>query len=131
LTEPSDTTNLTFSEYQAFTETVSLYPRYTENPSKFEKLLCLFPRLCGLFGEGGEFAEIIKKAIRDKDWEIDKIDEKHLKKELGDIQWYVADICNTMGWDLGEIAQMNVDKLQRRWDQNQIQGSGSDREESP
>ena len=42
-------------------------------------------------------------------------DEEHLKKELGDICWYVAMMCEAFGWNLDEIMQMNVDKLKNRY----------------
>lgn len=43
------------------------------------------------------------------------IDEEHAKKELGDVMWYVAMICESFGWSLDEIMQMNVDKLKKRY----------------
>lgn len=37
------------------------------------------------------------------------------KKELGDILWYVAMMCEGFGWDMGEIMHMNIDKLRARY----------------
>lgn len=65
----------------------------------------------GLSGEAGEFNDIIKKWI----FHEKPLDEEHAKKELGDIYWYLALICTSMGWDMGEIAAMNKAKLEARY----------------
>lgn len=65
----------------------------------------------GLSGEVGEFNDMIKKWIfHEKD-----LNEEHLKKECGDIMWYIAMVCNAFRWDLDEIMQMNIDKLKARF----------------
>lgn len=65
----------------------------------------------GLSGEVGEFNDIIKKWI----FHEKPLDTEHLKKELGDVMWYVAMMCESFGWELDEILQMNVDKLKARY----------------
>jgi len=65
----------------------------------------------GLSGEVGEMNDLIKKWI----FHEKELDEVHLKKELGDVMWYVAMMCHGFGWDLDEILQMNVDKLKARY----------------
>lgn len=65
----------------------------------------------GLSGEVGEFNDIIKKWI----FHEKPLDEEHAKKELGDAFWYLAMICESFGWDMDEIMQMNVDKLKARY----------------
>ena len=65
----------------------------------------------GLSGEVGEFNDIIKKWI----FHEKPLDEEHAKKECGDIFWYLAMICESFGWELDEIMQMNVDKLKARY----------------
>ena len=65
----------------------------------------------GLAGEAGEFCDMMKKWF----FHGKLLDEEHAKKELGDVLWYVAMICHSMGWDLDEIMQMNVDKLKARY----------------
>lgn len=65
----------------------------------------------GLSGEVGEFNDMLKKWIfHEKD-----LDEQHLKKELGDVMWYVAMMCHSFGWNLDEILHMNIDKLKARY----------------
>lgn len=65
----------------------------------------------GLSGEVGELNDMVKKWIfheADIDW-------THLKKELGDVCWYVAMMCESVGWDLDDVLQMNIDKLKDRY----------------
>jgi NTP pyrophosphatase (non-canonical NTP hydrolase) len=68
----------------------------------------------GLAGEAGEVADIIKKVVhhgRDLDTEL----EAKLKKELGDVLWYAAHLCNVLGWSLSDVAAGNVEKLRTRY----------------
>lgn len=65
----------------------------------------------GLSGEVGELNDLIKKWVfHDADIDLD-----HLKKEVGDILWYVAMMCDSCGWKLDDVMQMNVDKLKKRY----------------
>ena len=65
----------------------------------------------GLSGEVGEFNDMIKKWI----FHEKELDVEHAKKEAGDICWYLAMLCESFGWNLDEIIQMNVDKLKARY----------------
>lgn len=67
--------------------------------------------LFGLSGEAGELTDMIKKWI----FHNSDLDENHAKKELGDVMWYIAMICESFGWSLDEIMQMNIDKLKKRY----------------
>ena len=80
----------------------------------------------GLSGEVGEFNDMIKKWIfHEKDF-----DEEHLKKECGDIMWYIAMMCHVFRWDLDEIMQMNIDKLKARYPEGFDIDKANNREES-
>ena len=62
---------------------------------------------------GGEFIDMVKKWIfHDKEFNIE-----HAKKELGDVCWYIAMICDGFGWNLDEIMEMNIKKLRERYPQ--------------
>ena len=68
----------------------------------------------GMSAEAGEFTEIIKKII----FQGKPVNEEnlfHLKRELGDIMWYVAQACMGLGVSLDEVIEMNVDKLKARY----------------
>ena len=80
--------------------------------------------LYGLMGEVGEFYGALAKAIRDEDGAIDAV---MVRKELGDILWFVAAVAADFGFDLEDIARGNLDKLSSRKDRGVIQGSGDNR----
>lgn len=65
----------------------------------------------GLTGEAGEVADLVKKGI----FHQKGIDETHLEKELGDVMWYVAMICNACDWNLDDVLETNVEKLKARY----------------
>jgi len=65
----------------------------------------------GLSGESGEVADLIKKGI----FHQRSIDQAKLKKELGDVLWYLAALCTQFGWTLEEVMQLNIDKLKARF----------------
>ena len=65
----------------------------------------------GLTGEAGETADMIKKWI----FHDTELDVEHLKKEIGDVMWYVALLCDSFGFSLDEILEMNIEKLKVRY----------------
>ena len=68
----------------------------------------------GLTAEAGEFTEVVKKIIlQGKPYNEDNI--FHMKRELGDIMWYVAQACMALDTTFDEIIEMNVEKLKARY----------------
>ena len=68
----------------------------------------------GLTAESGEFTEVVKKIIfQGKPYNEDNI--FHMKRELGDICWYLAQACMALDTTFDEIIEMNVDKLKARY----------------
>jgi len=68
----------------------------------------------GLSSESGEFNEIVKKMMfQGKPFSPET--KLHLKKELGDIQWYWIQACIALGFDPNEVIAENVSKLQNRY----------------
>ena len=68
----------------------------------------------GLTAEAGEFTEVVKKIIlQGKPYNEDNI--FHMKRELGDICWYLAQACMALDTSFDEIMEMNVDKLKARY----------------
>ena len=68
----------------------------------------------GLTAESGEFTEVIKKIIlQGKPYNEENV--FHLKRELGDICWYLAQACMALDTTFDEIIEMNVEKLQSRY----------------
>lgn len=91
----------------------------------------------GLVGEAGEVAEKLKKYFRDGVNDDTALEEPmvemrarqryEIAKELGDVLWYVTAIASDMGYELEEIAELNLEKLEDRMDRNVIRGSGDNR----
>lgn len=93
-----------------------------------------------LVGEVGEFASKVAKHIRKGHYSImdsniangNNIDDlkepevalEELQKEAGDILWQLSGLCTVMGWNLEDIAQQNLDKLQARKAVGTIDGNG-------
>ena len=68
----------------------------------------------GLTAEAGEFTEVVKKIIlQGKPYNEDNV--FHMKRELGDICWYLAQACMALDTSFDEIMEMNVDKLKARY----------------
>ena len=74
-----------------------------------------------------QVAEKIKKVIRDKGGVIDGETRLAIKKELGDVLWYVSQIATELQLELDEIAEKNIEKLYSRMDRDKLSGSGDDR----
>lgn len=87
----------------------------------------MLEKVFGLCGEAGEVAEKFKKLLRDKNGLATEDDKKELAKELGDILWYVNSVGNYLGYDLEQIAEMNLEKVLSRKARGQTQGSGDNR----
>lgn len=84
--------------------------------------LCL-----GLGGECGELYEKVKKAIRDKNCKVDEEFLTLIKKELGDILWYWAAVCDEFGIDPDEVSAMNLEKIKDRLERDVLKGEGDER----
>ena len=86
----------------------------------------IYPTL-GLVGEAGEIAEKIKKMIRDDGGMLTAERRDLLKKELGDVMWYLAQLCTELGFDMDEVANHNLEKLFSRKDRGKLTGDGDTR----
>ena len=101
-----------FNEYQEEASKTAIYP---------EQYKIVYPAL-GLAGEAGEVAEKVKKHIRDG-----VLNVEDLKKELGDVLWYLAAITSDLGLSLDDVAESNLQKLRSRQARGVIGGSGDNR----
>lgn len=66
--------------------------------------------LHGMCGEVGEIHSLFQKVYQGHEF-----DETHLKKEIGDLLWFVAELCTVYHFKLEDIMQMNIDKLLKRY----------------
>jgi len=78
----------------------------------------------GLGAEAGEVLDVFAKAVRDKQGQVPL---EPLKKELGDVLFFVAMLAEKYGMSLDDVAISNVNKLRSRKERGVIQGSGDER----
>lgn len=77
----------------------------------------------GLCAETGEVADKVAKYYRG-DGELNR---EGLKKELGDVLWFIAELSTHLHFELSEVAELNIEKLQSRKQRNALKGEGDDR----
>jgi len=111
-----------FKEYQKLSRRTASYP----NIGKKEEDKFLYPVL-GLLGESGEVAEKIKKLFRDEEGVLNQERKESVKKELGDVLWYLTQIATELNLDLEDIAKENIDKLYSRLERGKLKGEGDER----
>jgi len=109
---------MNFEEYQNLSKKTAIYPEIGKN--------FVYPTL-GLVGESGEVAEKIKKIFRDKDGIVDAEIRLMLKKELGDVLWYLSQLATELELSLDEVAVYNIEKLKSRHERGTLQGNGDNR----
>jgi len=106
-----------FKTYQKKANKTAIYPK---------ELKLIYPTL-GLTGEAGEVSEKIKKLFRDNDGVLTDEIVENIKKELGDVLWYISALSTDLGISLDDVAETNIRKLKRREENNTINGDGDNR----
>ena len=94
---------MTVNEYQQLAMS-------TLNP-KLKKDEILINSVMGLCGESGEAIDIVKKWFA----QGHELDREHLKKELGDIAWYLAEAATALDLELEDVLSANIEKLKNRY----------------
>lgn len=102
--------------------TASEYSDWVEGMILTTGQVRLLENTLGLVGEAGEFAEKVKKYVRDGTY-----DRAFWLKELGDVVFYAAALANYLDSDLQEVMDINVAKLEDRKARDVIKGSGDNR----
>lgn len=103
-------------DYSKFNETVDMYP------DSIKPVIYIL----GLVAELGEFCNKYKKVFRDHGGQLDPR-QKEYGLELGDMEWYLDRLSNSLGFDLEEIFEMNREKLESRKKRGKIHGEGDER----
>ena len=93
---------LTIEEYQKLSKRTNIDLGYDLNNLH----MCL-----GMQTECAEISDVFKKYIAYKK-EVDLI---NIKEELGDLMFYIANMCNINNWDLRDILETNIAKLKVRF----------------
>lgn len=94
---------MNFDEYQSLA-------RRTQNAglSDSDKT---FHAITGLASEVGEVMSLFQHSVQ----ESSPLDKLKLKKEMGDIMWFMAELCDCYDWSLDNICALNIEKLRRRY----------------
>lgn len=106
------------ADYQRASRATAFYPGAGEN--------VLYPTL-GLCGEAGEVADKVKKMLRDEAGVLSDERRTALGAELGDVLWYVAQLCTELGLQLDDVATGNLAKLASRASRGALGGDGDER----
>lgn len=106
-----------------------LFDEYQEAAATTAKIITQIPAevytVLGLCGEAGEVAEKTKKFYRDGlDYEATR---EAVRKELGDVLWYLSETARHWGLLLSDVAEGNLAKLRDRRDRGVISGDGDNR----
>ena len=116
-------TNAKWTEYLKFTQEVTsneskdgdaFAMRIRELQGKGLPIERLLTAAIGISAEGGEFLEIVKK-ITFQGKEFNAAEKEHLKVELGDVLWYVAQACTALDLSLDDVIARNISKLAARY----------------
>ena len=86
----------------------------------------VYPTL-GLVNEAGELAGKVKKIFRDRGGVVTDEDRRALSLELGDVLWYLAELCTHLDVRLEDVAEANLEKLRSRSERGTLAGEGDDR----
>ena len=112
-------------DYEKYTEFVnavtseeskdySAFDKRTYDLTKDIPVERLLTAALGICAEGGEFTEVVKKIV----FQGKPVNDEnifHMKRELGDICWYLAQACMSLGTTFDEVIEMNVEKLKARY----------------
>lgn len=109
---------MNFDKYQRKAVGTAIYPNQGDN--------LYYPAL-GLAGEAGEVCDKIKKIMRDSGGVPTKDQKLEILKELGDVLWYVANLCEELDYDMWYAAHVNIEKLESRKERGVLGGSGDNR----
>ncbi len=109
---------MTLDDYQTKSRKTAVYPDLGKN--------IIYPTL-GFVGEAGELADKVKKIFRDDGGKIRPEIKEAITNEIGDVLWYMAQLCTELNIKMSQVVDKNLVKLQGRLKRNTIHGSGDER----
>ena len=93
---------------EAFTDAIDIIDEQGVPPER------LLTAALGICAEGGEFTEVVKKCVF-QGKPMDEHTQYHLKRELGDIMWYISQACIALDTSMEDVIYMNIEKLEARY----------------
>ncbi len=106
------------NKYQKLARKTASYPNVGKNLT--------YPTM-GLCGESGEVAEKVKKIFRDCEGKVSPDTRDAIGKEMGDVLWYLANLCSELNFEMDEVAKINLEKIKSRVKRNKVKGNGDNR----
>ena len=110
--------SMTLDDYQKRSRKTAVYPDLGKN--------IIYPTL-GFVGEAGELADKVKKIFRDDSGKIKPEVKEAIIIEIGDVLWYMAQLCTELNIKMSRVADENLVKLRSRLKRNTLHGSGDER----
>ena len=110
---------MTFDEYQKQALTTAIHHPNQEMDRTIWVL--------GIAGEAGEVVEKWKKIVAYRDGIVTDTDKAEIKKEMGDVLWYIAMLAESLDISLEDVAKLNLEKLASRKERGTQRGSGDNR----
>ena len=107
------------NEYQKIASSTAVFEHDSVNELIYTTL--------GLAGETGEVVEKIKKLYRNDNGIISDEKKEDIKREMGDVLWYLSQMARVLDLDLEEVAQANIDKLKDRQERDVLKSQGDNR----
>ena len=101
------------------------YQEFTPTTIKFDKKVSLQYLITGISGEAGEVCSAYAKWVRGDYDSVER--DSRLTKELGDIMWFVSNLCHELNITMEELIEKNTTKLSKRLADNTIKGDGETR----
>lgn len=114
---------MNFDDYQRGTAATAIYPG-AGDPYNITGLAYV---ALGLAGEAGEISNKVKKILRDSNGTITDEHRQQLAAEVGDVAWYLAQLCTQLDVWLGHVCTKNLEKLADRKERGVLGGSGDSR----
>ena len=111
---------MNFQDYQNKTKETAIYP------GKGETLGVCYTAI-GMANEAGEVCGKIKKMLRDDNGVLLLDRQEAILDEIGDVLWYISQLCTECGISLESAAYRNISKLRDRASRNVIGGDGDTR----
>ena len=109
-----------FDEYQQLAARTGFYG--TEDRKYVLMYLCM-----GIAGEAGEVIEKMKKVVRNDKGVVSEEKRQDIKKEIGDVLWYLSQLARALELSFGDIAASNIQKLADRAARGVIKSEGDTR----
>lgn len=110
---------MTFDEYQKQALTTAIF---NPDPLMDKTIFAM-----GISGEAGEVIEKWKKIVAYKGGVVTEDDKQELKKELGDVVWYIALLAHSLDISFNEVVELNLSKLADRKKRGVQKGAGDNR----